>query len=571
MTYLVPTSKDIQVNTVTLNEQDDARITALPNGGFVVVWESENTAANRNDVFQQVYDASGKPVGGNVQLNTSTLYTSFNPKVSVLKDGSWVTVWGEYNGAAGVYEIKARKVAANGTPVGSEFQVNTFVAGEQNGPEVTALKNGEFMVVWHSEGADGNGFGIRAQKYNASGSKVGFEFTVNTKVAGDQKWPQITEFDNGTVLVTWQEWTYDAAGSRTGSQSHAQILNQNGTKAGAQFELLSTEAYTGAYGVDQLDSGDFVIAGWSKVGGTDRVVVQVYDETGAAVGQPDYISITGIHVYAPKVAALPDGGFVVSYTVDTIPGYPDANGQEDTFIQRYDADGAKVGSPVRLSEVTGVRSYQYSSDVTVLEDGQIAFSWEGYQQDGSGLGVYIRLFEAQMVGTQGRDRLLGTSADDILKGREGHDLLVGRLGYDELDGGAGRDILRGHGGRDTLEGGAGHDQLFGGNGRDRLDGGKGDDILDGGLGNDRLTGGAGADDFVFSAGRDRIVHFQDDVDEIHLNRAALGLNGLDAATVLSTYGTVVGNSVVLDFGGGDVLTVGRTTNLNSLADDIVFV
>jgi len=570
MTFLVPVTGALQVNSITLNQQDDARITALPGGGFVVVWESEDVSATKNNIFQQIYDAAGQPVGGNVQLNTQTTVSQSNPRIAVLEDGSWVVTWNTWNGSAPTADVMIRHVAANGTPLGTQTLVNTQTIGGQDGPEVTALQNGGFMVVWYSENGDGNGYGIRAQRYDASGTKVGSEFTVNTTVAGLQTNPHIATLENGNVLVTWQVPVLNMDGDRTGSQSHGQILTQNGTKVGAEFELLTTEAYNNVWGIDALKGGGFAAAGWSIIGGVHQVVVQVHDATGAVVSTPDYNATPGVRLYEPKVAALPDGGFVVSYTYD-VAGNSNGRGHEYTFIQRYDADGEKVGSPVQVNTQVGAGVYQKDADLTVLEDGRIVVSWEGYNQNGDDGEVFIRTFESQMVGTQSRDKLAGTKADDIISGRGGNDLLNGRGGDDLIRGGDGNDILRGSGGKDRLEGGDGSDHLQGGNARDFLIGGRGRDVLNGGNGNDVLNGGAGADQFIFSAGRDKITKFEDNRDELVLHRGALGLNGKDAQDVLDDYGSIVGGNAVFDFGGGDILTVRGVTDLSVLADDISFL
>ncbi|MCB4458358.1 calcium-binding protein [Leisingera sp. McT4-56] len=572
MPFLVPASDVTQVNTVTLNSQDDAQVAALPNGGFVVVWESLDSSGERNDVFQQVYDAAGNPVGGNVQLNTGTEHTHYNPRIEVLNDGSWVVLWGEYHEGFGVYEVNARLVSADGVPQGPPFQVNTLAAGAQGWPEATALNDGGFLVVWESYGADGSGYGIRAQRYDSNGSPSGAEYTVNTQTAGDQRFPMASVFEDGSMLVVWQRRTSDSDGNMTGSQSYGQVFGPDGTQETDRFEIFATEAVNGAYSIDVLANGNFVVSGWTSVDGYDRVVVQVYDASGQAVTSPEYIRSSGIHVYAPDVAALPDGGFALSYTVDTIPGYAVDNGQEDVYIQRFDAAGERVGAPFHASEFSGVGIFQSDSSIAVLEDGRIVAAWEAYPHDGSEDGVYVRLFETQLVGTVGRDLLHGSAADDQIIGRGGNDRLAGGSGDDHIRGGRGGDRLIGQAGRDRLEGEAGHDRLEGGRGRDTLFGGKGNDWLDGGGGNDFLKGGTGADQFVFSSGKDTIGGFQDNRDELLLDRSALGLEGLTAMEVLDTYGSLSGGSAaVLNFGGGNVLTVRGVADLDSLTDDIMFI
>jgi Ca2+-binding RTX toxin-like protein len=95
-----------------------------------------------------------------------------------------------------------------------------------------------------------------------------------------------------------------------------------------------------------------------------------------------------------------------------------------------------------------------------------------------------------------------------------------------------------------------------GEGNDILRGGGKSDILDGGTGNDRLTGGGQSDAFVFSTGSggDRITDFNAKGafhDVVDLSEMA----GVDSFDDLASHMTQQGKNALLDFGGGDVLTL----------------
>ena len=122
------------------------------------------------------------------------------------------------------------------------------------------------------------------------------------------------------------------------------------------------------------------------------------------------------------------------------------------------------------------------------------------------------------------------------------------------------DVINGQGGNDVLRGLSGNDVLRGDAGNDVLDGGTGNDRLDGGTGSDRLTGGSGADTFVFARGygQDTVTDFVSGTDKIDLSAFGLGSMAklAEAATVTSN-----ANSVAIDFGNGDRLTVFGITTL----------
>ena len=208
MSYLTPSTGEILVNTTTLNQQDDPRIAALPNGGFVVVWESADAGDTRNDVFQQIYDASGAPVGGNTRINTDTSISHSNPKVEVLNDGSWVVSWSTWDSTSGEGDVMIRSVASDGTPSSPATLLNTVTSGYQGEVEITSLKDGGYVAVWYGENADSDGYGIRAQRFDANGQAVGVEYTVNTDTAGDQLFPKATTLNKGDVMISWQSYVY---------------------------------------------------------------------------------------------------------------------------------------------------------------------------------------------------------------------------------------------------------------------------------------------------------------------------------------------------------------------------
>ncbi len=65
-------------------------------------------------------------------------------------------------------------------PVGGEFQVNTYTTSGKRSASVAMGADGDFVVVWGSFSQDGDGSGVFGQRFASSGSPVGGEFQVNT-------------------------------------------------------------------------------------------------------------------------------------------------------------------------------------------------------------------------------------------------------------------------------------------------------------------------------------------------------------------------------------------------------
>ncbi|MFC2967763.1 calcium-binding protein [Acidimangrovimonas pyrenivorans] len=170
----------------------------------------------------------------------------------------------------------------------------------------------------------------------------------------------------------------------------------------------------------------------------------------------------------------------------------------------------------------------------------------------------------------GNDTINGGAGADLFNGNAGNDRIVGGAGFDKVFGGGGNDTLNGGAGNDTVNGGDGQDRILGAAGADKLFGGGGADLLDGGKGGDVLTGGAGVDSFVFGKGygQDRVVDFVDDVDQAKLH-SDLWAGSLSASQIVANYAHADGNSVVLDFGNGDVLTVTGISDPALLVNDLI--
>ena len=159
------------------------------------------------------------------------------------------------------------------------------------------------------------------------------------------------------------------------------------------------------------------------------------------------------------------------------------------------------------------------------------------------------------------------AGDDTLRGDDGDDQIFAGLGDDRGDGndtlGASNrtDFLRGDAGDDLLLGSNGNDRLYGGAGADTMLGGNGNDTLQGDGGNDRLRGDGGNDRFNFTPGfgADVIVDFAAGAasgDRISLVGFGAAVDSFAEVIALASQ---VGNTVVINLGGGDTITLQGVT------------
>ena len=170
-----------------------------------MVWQEADTDGDGVGIFGQRVDASGNLVGAVFQANTHTTADQARPDVHMRDDGRFVVVWvsnGQDGSGNGVF---SQRFGANGTPLGSEFQLNTTTMGNQISPAVAGAPNGGFLIgTWGSYNLDGSFGGIGAQLFDGDGNKIGPELLVNTVTAGPQMLPSVAA-NNRNFVSTWDD------------------------------------------------------------------------------------------------------------------------------------------------------------------------------------------------------------------------------------------------------------------------------------------------------------------------------------------------------------------------------
>jgi len=494
-------SGEFQVNTTTPSTTAFPSITALNDGGFVITWQTDGQDGDSYGVVGQIYDASGSNVGSEFLVNTTRASHQTQPSITALNDGDFVITWQSYLQDGDGYGVYAQRYDASGTRIGSEFQVNTYTASDQDETDITALNDGGFVITWRSYLQDGDNYGVYAQRYDASGTNVGSEFQVNTYTTSGHHNPATTALNDGGFVITWQ-----SVGANTVAWDvYAQIYNASGASVGSEF-LVNSYTASDQYNpvITTLNDGGFVIAWESKGHDGDAVhgygvYVQIYDASGTKVGDEFLVNTyTSSYHNFQSITALNDGGFVIAWYTRGEDG-----SDPGVYAQIYDASGNTVGTEFNVNPDT---EYYYNTpSITTLDDGDFVITWfltnvyaQRYVLEGDTFTTDI----SSIHGGDGNDSILGTDSDDEMWGGEGNDTLSGGSGNDYLEGEAGDDVIDGEAGDDDIWGGEGNDTINGGSGNDYLDGEAGDDVIDGGDGDDSIYGDEGNDEIWGGEGND---------------------------------------------------------------------
>ena len=320
--------------------------------------------------------------GTEFQVNTHVLNNQSSASVAQLVGGGYVIVWMSPFQGNGIF---AQMYNSSGTPVGAETPVNLTAGAQPHHPTVAGLSNGGYVVTWMSYDQNGSGWEINAQIRDSAGAAVGGEILVNTTAAGDQQSPVVTALAGGGFAITWMSanendntgGVYTRAYEATGTALTSETLVHATTVANLSYPSVSA-----------IEGGGYVVtwASEEQDGNTSDIFAQVYDVSGAAVGSEIRISTTTDgNQYDSSVAGLEGGGYVVTWV--SFHG-----GSWDVYSQAYDEAGAAIGGETRVNTTTV--DTQNSPSVAGLPGGGYVISWQSYNQDGGGYGIYAQTFDS---------------------------------------------------------------------------------------------------------------------------------------------------------------------------------
>ena len=573
----VPAGNEFLVNTATLGDQFEPAVTRLASGRFVVTWQDRSGVGGDTSIYAvkaQLFEADGTKVGGELLVNTETANSQENATITALSSGGFVVSWSDNSGAGGDSSppsVKARVYDADGNALSGEILINGAVAGGQDQPTITALGTG-FVVSWtdRSGELDASAESVKARIFDASGNPLTGDILVNTTVSGPQYTSAVASLSGGGFVVTWTDSS--GVGADPDTSVRGQVFDALGNKVGGEF-IVNTIVANGQLqpAVTALQSGGFVVA-WLDMSATgadssiSAIKAQLFDSAGNKIGGEFLVNTTTAGAQENVALATLDSGEFVATWTDYSLGFGDANVRGQVFT----AGGVKVGSEFIVNSTT--TGSQAVPTVAPHSGGGFVVSWgdsSGQGGDSSLSSTKARIFAPDTIdGTPGDDSLNGTAASETINGLAGNDTIDGGAGDDTINGGDDNDTINGGAGNDTVNAGAGDDTIIivGGTNSantsfETVDGGPGTDhlIVDysamtdpvGVYVNDLNSGTGFAD---VPDGVTRKINFTN-IERVTITTGVANdiVNGLNGNDALSTAG---GNDLLIAWGGNDTLNGG---------------
>ena len=465
----VPQGSPVQVSAPT-SAQAAADVAGLPEGGYVVAWTAYVGGANTWDIYVRRFDANGNGLGAARLVNTFTASDQQSPSVVVLPDGGYVVAWNSNGQDGSLWGVYGQRFDALGQPAGSEFRFTVQTTGDQvadapGSSPMTLTGDGDLVLAWGGNNSPGfrllstppgagtgnedtaialpavsaalaDTDGSETLGVTISGIPVGailsdnaghsFTATAGHTAAAITGWTlaslKVTpplNFNGDFTLTVTATATEQANGDSEATVKtialHVNPVNDAPTGANGTVALNedSTRSFTAAdFGFGDVDSGDSLKAvridtlpgaGTLTLNGaafTAGTVIAAADLSQLAFTPAPDASGNG---HASFTFSVQDQGnaFDASPNTITINVTPVADAP---VLTADDANVTASGAFLINQTVAGV---QDGGSITSLGDGRFVAVWQSAGQDGSGLGVYGRIYDAN--GNAGSEFLVNTT------------------------------------------------------------------------------------------------------------------------------------------------------------------
>ena len=207
---------EILVNQTRVDRQHQPAVSVNDRGLFVVAWTTEPdngaNAGDAADVFARRFTMTGRALGDEFRLNSTTVHTQETPDVALADDGTLVAVWAAFDHPAdnNDWGVFGRRFDAADNALSGEFRLSRYTNDKQLAPHVAMADDGHFVASWSSFLQDGNGYGVFARRFSPTAAPLdASEFQVNQTTLHYQHESAVAMADDGTFAVTWSSFGQD--------------------------------------------------------------------------------------------------------------------------------------------------------------------------------------------------------------------------------------------------------------------------------------------------------------------------------------------------------------------------
>jgi hypothetical protein len=299
------------VNTYLAGCQQSPAVAAAPDGSFTVVWQSEGQDGDGSGVFFRRLAANGTPLGSETQANSTTTGDQHSPRVAHDAAGNFVVAWESLGQDGDGWGVVARRFGTSG-PLTAEVSVPTATAGHQRHPDLAFQPTGQVIFAWEGPDSDGSGIFLRRFEGGLDAADPA-AVRAHSSVTGSQSFPALEIDNSGNVIVFWE----GAAPGGVGAMIRARRFDRFLAPVDAEIQANGGASEVGSRpAVASAGSGDFLALweAWSSGQGGPGVLARTFDfvEQPASPAAPVHTSFPG-EQGRPALAVSPNGSFVTAW------------------------------------------------------------------------------------------------------------------------------------------------------------------------------------------------------------------------------------------------------------------
>jgi serine/threonine protein kinase/WD40 repeat protein len=301
-----------------------------PSGWYVIAWEAETRDGYVQSIAGQRFTADGKAIGPQFHLSDGVSSSQRGPLVEMDEAGNFMIAWhgiGKDNKEYSVSRLNAQKFDASGNRLGDTFRIDTNSVGLQFEHDFAMGPGGELIVSWVNKLPESQVGNVFCQRFSSSGIPLSPEIKVNSLETNTFTSPAVAMNPQGDFFVTWIGQDSE---TKQGWHVWGRSFSENGNPHGSDFRVQS-DLNVGALQPDIAcdGNGQFAIA-WC---GLNQIFLRRFRANGEPIGVDQQVSSDPSQIHqSPKLRMNVGGETVVVWQAAS------RNDSRSAILaQRYDA------------------------------------------------------------------------------------------------------------------------------------------------------------------------------------------------------------------------------------------
>jgi hypothetical protein len=365
-------------------------ITGNPSGCLALAWDRYECTFD-NEIFVTLLNHKMEIVKETVKVDYDYGSSSQkNPAIAASSSGHFAISWDDIRFCNN--DIYSQRFNSSGEFLGSNFKVNQMSYGLSSSTSMDSAGNSVIAFLGNQ--------GIYLQRYHRNGVKVGENTFVNDELMPPfLSAPDVAMGSQGDFVVVWSQVMVPTSGI------FAQLFDSLGNKLDSNFlvsEYLYSTQFSHPVKVAKSANGNFIVVWETPCYYTNQTEIwgQLYNPSAEKIGEEFRISDSTLSMenLNPDVGMDIDGNFVVAWF-----------GAGNILIQRFTADGSKIGTIIKAIDFSGMKPSALA--LAVKSNGEFLVVWQDYRNGDQ--DIYAQRFDAEGNPLGGNFRVNSDEGDNI--------------------------------------------------------------------------------------------------------------------------------------------------------------